>query len=157
VTYQTLLVIHFILPFLVVGLIVFHLNALHYTGRRNPYYNHSGLDKVSFYPSYWLKDRINLIVYILLVGLMFIYPYTIGESELYEEANRINSPVHICPEWYFCAQYCILRSVPNKGVGVILMIMRIVILFVYPLSIGYMTPPTSLRWLVWVVAVFSQV
>lgn len=157
VTYQTLLVVHFILPFLVIFIILFHLNFLHASGRTSPYFSHTGLGKIRFYPYYWTKDLINIAIYLIFLFFMFLYPYVLGEVELFEEANSINSPVHIMPEWYFCAQYAILRRVPSKGFGVILMFLRIVVLFFYPLSISYITPPTGLWWVAFFEGVFIQI
>jgi len=76
---------------------------------------------------------------------MLVYPYVLGEVELFEEANTINSPVHIVPEFYFCAQYSILRSVPSKGVGVLIIILSIGVLFIYPLSVSYVSVSRVVR------------
>ena len=91
------------------------------------------------------------------MAICYLYPYALGEVELYEEANPINSPMHIVPEWYFCAQYAILRRVPNKGMGVVLMLASILILFCYPTSIGYISPPRSLGSIIFSELLFTQV
>ena len=156
VTYQTMLVVHFILPFIVLGLLVIHLNFLHYTGSTRSSLTHSSLGKVTFYPYYWGKDAMNLVVYLVALFLMVSWPYALREVELYEEANAMSSPVHIVPEWYFTAQYAILRRVPSKGAGVILMVLRIAVLYLYPFTANRVSPSTSLARLVWVEALFFQ-
>lgn len=153
VTIQILTLIHFILPFLVLIVILIHLISLHKRGRTRIIFSHSGIEKIPFYPYYWVKDIINVIIYILFLVLILIYPYSLGEVELFEEANILNSPLHIVPEWYFCTSYAILRRVPSKGIGVILIALSIGILFLYPLRIGYVTPPTNLRKFIWSISI----
>ena len=75
--------------------------------------------------------------------VMLLYPYSLGEVELFEEANFLNSPAHIIPEWYFCVSYAILRRVPSKGMGVMIIAARVAILFLYPLSANYITPASN--------------
>jgi len=88
---------------------------------------------------------------------MLLYPYSLGEVELFEEANFLNSPAHIIPEWYFCLRYAILRRVPSKRVGVFIIAIRVVVLFLYPLSANYITPASNERVGVWVVLFTLQV
>lgn len=156
-TLQLLFVVHFVLPFLVLGLMVLHLVFLHRRGRTRLMYSHSGVIKVRFYPFYWVKDIINVTVYLFLVALMLLYPYSIGEVELFEEANPLNRPVHIVPEWYFLPVYAILRRVPSKRVGVIIMALRILIWFAYPLFVGVVSPATRLTSRLLVYLVCEQV
>lgn len=144
VTLQLLYILHFVLPFLVIIIIILHLYFLHETGRTRGIYSHTGLEKVTFFPYFWIKDMMNIVWYLIFMVVMLLYPYSLGEVELFEEANFLNSPVHIVPEWYFCTRYAILRSVPSKGAGVLIMFARIIILFIYPSSIGYVTPPTNI-------------
>lgn len=83
VTYQTFLVLHFSLPFVVIGLLVVHLAMLHKRGRRDPLGIHSGALKVPFYPYYWVKDILNIFVYLVAFFLIIVWPYALGEVELY--------------------------------------------------------------------------
>lgn len=136
---------------------VFHLIFLHKRGRTSAVYSHAGLEKTSFFPFFWIKDGINVVWYIILVILILLFPYSIGEVELFEEANYLSSPVHIVPEWYFCSAYAILRRVPSKGIGVLIIGARVGILFVYPYSIGYITPIRGVRHSGWVVFFVIQV
>jgi len=86
----------------------------------------------------------NLFVYLLFIIIILLFPYSLGEVELFEEANFLNSPVHIVPEWYFCSQYAILRSVPSKAIGVVAIGLRIVVFFIYPRTIRYITPARNI-------------
>jgi quinol-cytochrome oxidoreductase complex cytochrome b subunit len=77
------------------------------------------------------------------------FPYSLGEVELFEEANTLNSPLHILPEWYFLSQYAILRSVPSKGIGVLLIFLRIGILLLYPFTRSYVSPISGISSSIW--------
>jgi ubiquinol-cytochrome c reductase cytochrome b subunit len=142
---------------MVIGMMLVHLNLLHVRGRTGQSFTHRGVSKVGFFPYYWVKDLLNVSVYFVFLSLSVAFPFALGEVELFEESDRITSPVHIVPEWYFLAQYAILRRVPSKGAGVILMFLRIMILFLYPVTIGHVTPPTRLTPLVLIQGVFLQV
>jgi ubiquinol-cytochrome c reductase cytochrome b subunit len=133
--------VHFVLPFIVLGVLVLHLTLLHQSGRTSALYSVSGLEKVSFYPYYWSKDAVNVIWCMAFVVFLLLFPYSLGEVELFEEANFLNSPVHIIPEWYFLVSYAILRRVPSKGLGVLIIVGRLMVFFLYPLSANYITPP----------------
>jgi ubiquinol-cytochrome c reductase cytochrome b subunit len=85
-----------------------------------------------------------------------LYPYSLGEVELFEEANYLNSPVHIVPEWYFLTSYAILRRVPSKRIGVLIIGIRILVLFLYPLSVRYVRVPTIYLSHVWFVYMIMQ-
>jgi quinol-cytochrome oxidoreductase complex cytochrome b subunit len=145
VTISLIFVAHFLLPFVVLFMLGFHLLILHNRGRTRLVFSHSGVSKVTFYPYYWIKDAINVRVYMLLVVLILLYPYSLGEVELFEEANTLVSPTHIVPEWYFCRQYAILRRVPSKGAGVIIIIFRVVVYFLYPTRIRSITPASGVN------------
>lgn len=156
-TYQTLLVLHFILPFIVLGIMLMHLIFLHDTGRSDSSMSHFGISKISFYPYYVIKDIINLPFYLFFAFLFFSYPYFLGEVELFEEANPLNSPLHILPEWYFCAQYAILRRVPSKPAGVLLMFFSIVIYLAHPVFCSYTTPASNISNSVWIILIGIQI
>lgn len=142
---NVLLIVHFILPFVVMMVILVHLLLLHNTGRTSPLFRHSGLIKIPFYPFFWVKDIMNLFFYMVFIITMLLFPYSLGEPELFEEANSLNSPVHITPEWYFLAAYAVLRSVPRKPVGVIIALLMFVVLYALSyFNTGYITPPSGL-------------
>lgn len=144
VTLSLLFVVHFLLPFVVLLVMCIHLFLLHGRGRTRLVYLHRGVRKVTFYPYYWVKDGVSVVVYIFYVVIMLIYPYSLGEVELFEEINTLVSPTHIVPEWYFCAQYAMLRRVPSKGAGVLIMVIRVALLLAYPRTVGNTTPPSGI-------------
>jgi len=152
-----LILVHFVLPFLVVFIMVYHLMILHKRGSTSLIYSHRGVEKITFYPYYWYKDIMNVILYMGFLVLTLLFPYSLGEVELFEEVNYLRSPAHIVPEWYFCVRYAILRRVPRKGVGVMIMLMRVVILFLYPLSSNYITPSSNEASTLWVTLFGLQV
>lgn len=156
-TIELMFLVHFLLPFLVMGVLLLHLHFLHVRGSTRGIKSHSGCEKTSFYPYYWIKDLINLSIYLFVVGLMLIYPYLLGEVELFEESNFLKSPLHIVPEWYFCAFYAILRRIPSKGVGVFIIFLSILVFFIYPWRIGMITPPIGISNGRWVVCLTLQV
>jgi ubiquinol-cytochrome c reductase cytochrome b subunit len=127
--------LHYLLPFLIVGVVALHLVALHQHGSNNPL----GIDakgpqdKIPFHPYYTVKDMVGLGVFLLAFSvLMFYYPNWLTEPDNYIPANPLVTPAHIVPEWYLLPYYAILRSVPNKLGGVIVMFAAIVVLFLLP-------------------------
>ena len=92
VTYQTILVLHFVLPFVVMGVMALHLNFLHLTGRTNLLCSHRGLHKIRFYPYYWGKDAINILVYLLAFIFILLFPYSLREVVLFEGPTFLTHP-----------------------------------------------------------------
>ncbi len=127
--------LHYLLPFVLVGEIFLHIAALHITGSNNPL----GIepkgpqDTVPFHPYYTAKDSVGLVVYFMVFAvLVFFAPNYLGDPENYIPANPLVTPEHIVPEWYFLPYYAILRAVPNKLGGVLLMFGSILIWFILP-------------------------
>jgi ubiquinol-cytochrome c reductase cytochrome b/c1 subunit len=127
--------LHYLLPFVLVGVVVLHLVALHQHGSNNPL----GIDRkgpqdsIPFHPYYTAKDLFGLFVFLLIyAAFVFFAPNVLGDPANYIPANPLATPSEIVPEWYFLPFYAILRSVPNKLFGVILMFGSILILFVLP-------------------------
>jgi len=127
--------LHYLLPFVIAGVVFLHIAALHITGSNNPL----GIDPkgpqdtIPFHPYYTVKDSVGLIVYfIVFAGLVFFVPNMLGHPDNYIQANPLVTPAHIVPEWYFLPFYAILRAVPDKLGGVVLMFGAIAILFVLP-------------------------
>jgi ubiquinol-cytochrome c reductase cytochrome b subunit len=127
--------LHYLLPFVIVGLVVLHLVALHRFGSNNPI----GIeakgpqDTIPFHPYYTVKDFFGLCVFFLIfAGFVFFAPNYMGHPDNYIPANPLVTPAHIVPEWYFLPFYAILRSVPDKLGGVLLMFGSIAVLFVLP-------------------------
>ena len=126
-TLKLFFTIHFLLPFLILLVVIVHLLALHKVGSTT-FLGYSGnLYKVPFFPYYVIKDLINLVPISLALVFILEYPYLLGDPEIFQIANPIVSPVHIVPEWYFCACYAILRSIPRKSLGVLLMVLSLII------------------------------
>lgn len=125
--------LHFVLPFLISGLVIIHIALLHKNGSNNPLGVSSASDKISFYPYFYVKDLFSLMSFLAFFSIvLFYYPNTLGHPDNYIPANPISTPAHIVPEWYFLPFYAILRSIPNKLGGVIAMGGAIVILLFLP-------------------------
>nr|ACI31711.1 cytochrome b [Cardinalis cardinalis]AGA94839.1 cytochrome b [Cardinalis cardinalis]AGA94845.1 cytochrome b [Cardinalis cardinalis]AGA94848.1 cytochrome b [Cardinalis cardinalis]AGA94849.1 cytochrome b [Cardinalis cardinalis] len=126
--------LHFLLPFLIVGLTLVHLTFLHETGSNNPLGIPSDCDKIPFHPYYTIKDILGFVLMIsLLVSLALFAPNLLGDPENFTPANPLVTPPHIKPEWYFLFAYAILRSIPNKLGGVLALAASILVLFLMPL------------------------
>ncbi len=127
--------LHYLFPFLIVGVVVLHLAALHQHGSNNPLgvEKKTPKDTIPFHPYYTVKDMFGLGVFILVWGFfVFFAPNFFGEPDNYVPADPLVTPEHIVPEWYFLPYYAILRSVPSKGLGVVLMFTSVFVLFVLP-------------------------
>nr|AAR25277.1 cytochrome b [Chlorochrysa phoenicotis] len=126
--------LHFLLPFLIVGLTLVHLTFLHETGSNNPTGIPSDCDKIPFHPYYTIKDILGFVLMLsLLVSLALFSPNLLGDPENFTPANPLVTPPHIKPEWYFLFAYAILRSIPNKLGGVLALAASILVLFLMPL------------------------
>nr|YP_006883770.1 cytochrome b [Chrysomus ruficapillus]AFS65699.1 cytochrome b [Chrysomus ruficapillus] len=126
--------LHFLLPFVIVGLTVVHLTLLHETGSNNPLGIPSDCDKIPFHPYYTIKDILGFVLMLsLLVSLALFSPNLLGDPENFTPANPLVTPPHIKPEWYFLFAYAILRSIPNKLGGVLALAASILVLFLIPL------------------------
>nr|YP_010349892.1 cytochrome b [Monodonta labio]UOH96734.1 cytochrome b [Monodonta labio] len=127
--------LHFLVPFVILGLTVLHLLFLHESGSNNPLGLNSDSDKVPFHSYYSFKDLVGFLVLLFLLSLLVLFsPFLLGDPENFIPANPLVTPVHIQPEWYFLFAYAILRSIPNKLGGVVALAMSVVILFVVPIT-----------------------
>jgi ubiquinol-cytochrome c reductase cytochrome b subunit len=127
--------LHYLMPFVILGLVVLHVVALHVNGSNNP----TGVepktekDTIPFHPYYTVKDFFGFgVFFIIFAGFVFFAPNYLGHPDNYIEANPMVTPAHIVPEWYFLPFYAILRAIPDKLGGVIFMFASILILFVLP-------------------------
>lgn len=136
-TLKFFFVLHFLVPWGLLVLVILHLIFLHRTGRTSSLYCHGDYDKVSFAPEYWGKDAYNVIVWLIFIVLSLIYPFNLGDPEIFIEADPIIRPVHIVPEWYFLFAYAILRAIPNKILGVIALLIRIAGFYLFALVNNY--------------------
>jgi len=125
--------LHFVLPFVIAGLVIVHLALLHRDGSNNPLGISSSTDKISFYPYFYVKDLFSFMFFLFFFSLILFYsPNTLGHPDNYIMANPMSTPAHIVPEWYFLPFYAILRSIPDKLGGVVAMGGAIVILLFIP-------------------------
>jgi ubiquinol-cytochrome c reductase cytochrome b subunit len=127
--------LHYLLPFMIAGVVVLHIWALHVVGQNNP----TGIevkstqDTVPFTPYATAKDSFALVCFALFFSWFLFYaPNYMGHPDNYIEANPLVTPAHIVPEWYFLPFYAILRAIPDKLGGVIAMFGSIAVLFVLP-------------------------
>jgi len=134
-TLQRFFSLHYLLPFVLVGVVVLHLWALHHRKSNNPL----GIDikgpqdTITFHPYYTIKDLLGVAVFGLFFSFfLFFAPNALGEPDNYIPANPLVTPAHIVPEWYFLPFYAILRSIPDKLTGVLAMFGSILVLFVLP-------------------------
>ncbi|WP_420559352.1 cytochrome b [Tepidicaulis sp.] len=141
-TLQRFFSLHYLIPFIILGVVVLHIWALHVPGNNNPL----GIsvkdeqDTVSFHPYMTVKDALGLTVFLLLFAYFVFYnPNVLGHADNYIEADPLQTPPHIVPEWYLLPFYAILRAITfdigpidSKLGGVIAMFGSIAILFVLP-------------------------
>ena len=125
--------LHFLLPFLLAGLVIAHLIALHVHGSSNPNGISGNADKYPFHPYFIFKDLVTILAFFLVLSVMvFYYPNVLGHSDNYIPANPMSTPASIVPEWYLLPFYAILRSIPNKLLGVVAMLGSLLILLILP-------------------------
>jgi ubiquinol-cytochrome c reductase cytochrome b subunit len=125
--------LHYLLPFLIVAVVFLHLILLHQQGSNNPLGISSIFDRIPFYPYFYVKDLFGFLLFVLFFSFFVIYaPNFLGHPDNYIEANPLVTPAHIVPEWYFLPFYAILRTIPDKLGGVVLMGLAIVIIAILP-------------------------
>ena len=128
--------LHYLFPFLILGLVILHIWALHIPGNNNPIgidLKHPSKDKVSFHPYIVIKDLYALLIFLIIFAFFVFYsPNLLGHPDNYIEANPMVTPNHIVPEWYLLPFYAILRSIPDKLFGVIAMFGSIFVLVILP-------------------------
>src|SRR3954463_10594145 len=152
--------LHYLLPFVIIAVVGLHLVALHTHGSNNPL----GIDKkgpqdsIPFHPYYTIKDFYGLGLFALIYGaLVFFAPNLLGEPDNYIPANPLQTPPHIVPEWYLLPFYAILRSIPNKLLGVIAMFGSILLLCFLPWLDGSKVRSATFRpvykWVFWLLPI----
>ena len=128
--------LHYLIPFLILGLVVLHIWALHVPGNNNPVgidIKKPSKDTVPFHPYIVIKDAFALLMFCIVFALFVFYqPNILGHADNYIEADPLVTPAHIVPEWYLLPFYAILRSVPDKLMGVVAMLSAILILAALP-------------------------
>jgi ubiquinol-cytochrome c reductase cytochrome b subunit len=128
--------LHYLIPFLILGLVVLHIWALHVPGNNNPVgidIQKPSKDTVPFHPYIVIKDGFALLMFMIVFAFFVFYtPNILGHADNYIEADPLVTPAHIVPEWYLLPFYAILRSVPDKLLGVVAMLSAILILAALP-------------------------
>lgn len=132
-------------PLLLIGLVLFHMIALHSVGSNNPDgieikkkkdENGVPLDGIPFHPYYTVKDMIGVVVFLIIFSAVIFYAPEMGgwflEKDNFVPADPLKTPEHIAPLWYFTPFYAILRAVPDKFLGVVAMGASMVVLFLLP-------------------------
>jgi ubiquinol-cytochrome c reductase cytochrome b/c1 subunit len=127
--------LHYLLPFVIVGVVVLHLWALHRFGSNNPL----GVDvkgpqdTIPFHPYYTIKDAMGLAIFVLIYAyFVFFIPGYLLSPDNSIPANPLLTPAHIVPEWYLLPYYAILRAIPDKFFGVVALFGAIAVLFLVP-------------------------
>nr|YP_010183893.1 apocytochrome b [Coccidioides immitis]QVG62016.1 apocytochrome b [Coccidioides immitis] len=126
--------LHFVLPFVLAALALMHLIAMHDTvGSGNPLGVSGNYDRLPFAPYYIFKDLVTIFLFIFVLSIfVFFMPNVLGDCENYVPANPMQTPSAIVPEWYLLPFYAILRSIPNKALGVVCMLAAILIILTLP-------------------------
>jgi len=127
--------LHYLLPFLLAALAVAHLLALHEHGSNNPNGVSSNVDRYTMHPYFIFKDLVTIFAFFLVLSIIvFFYPNLLGHSDNYIPADPMVTPASIVPEWYLLPYYAILRSIPNKLLGVLAMFGSLLILLILPIT-----------------------
>merc|ERR1712107_882202 len=130
-TLQRFFVLHFILPFIICGLTVIHIFYIHSTGSSNPLGIQTN-NKIPFFPYIVIKDLFGLLIvlnFYILQTCFGVWSFCHPDNNL--EANSLETPLHIVPEWYFLSQYAMLKAIPNKNAGFLILITSILALFFF--------------------------
>jgi ubiquinol-cytochrome c reductase cytochrome b/c1 subunit len=128
--------LHYLLPFVIAAFVGLHIWALHVSGQNNPdgvEVKNAERDTVPFTPHATIKDVFGLSVFLILyTWLVFYIPNYLLDADNSKIANPLATPAHVVPEWYLLPYYAMLRAIPNKLMGVIVLAAAIAVLFVIP-------------------------
>lgn len=126
--------LHYLLPFILTIIALYHIYVLHKPGSSNPLgiRTHTS-DKIPFYPFFIIKDLFSVAFVIIIYSIfVFFFPEALSHSDNYIKANPLVTPPHIVPEWYFLPLYGILRSILDKTYGILITFASIVCLLIIP-------------------------
>jgi ubiquinol-cytochrome c reductase cytochrome b subunit len=130
-TLKRFFLFHFVLPFLLCGFACLHLFYLHYHSSNNPLRLNTN-NKVPFFPFIFIKDFFGLLFILCLYFLQIHFGVSsLSHPDNALEVNALLTPLHIVPEWYFLCQYAMLKAVPNKNAGFIILLTSIFIFFLF--------------------------
>lgn len=129
--------LHFLFPFIILGLAIIHLIFLHEFGSNNPLGIMSRTDDILFYLNYILKDLYSWLVLLLFFCFFVFFNVNyFGHPDNYILGNFLVTPTQIVPEWYFLPLYAILRSVPSKLGGLVLLGVAVLFFLFWPYTVG---------------------
>jgi len=132
--------LHFLLPFVIAGLVGLHIALLHRTSSNNPLAIENSNSSIAFYSYFFIKDLLGVKIFlIIMASLVYFMPNLLGHPDNYVYANSLVTPAHIVPEWYFLPLYAILRAVPDKLGGVICMAAALISLILLPYIVSTKT------------------
>lgn len=138
--------LHFTMPFIIAGATILHLSVLHRDGSNNPLGAEASNSVVGFYPYFYAKDLFAFSFFLTIFSFfVMLAPNYLGHPDNYIPANPLVTPLSIVPEWYLLAPYAILRSIPNKLLGVLALVISILILLILPLQSSYSIRSYTLR------------
>lgn len=123
---------HFLLPFKKIKIKIKHLKILHIIGSTSIILENNKIIPISFFKYFWIKDKINFKIKIKIFKIKIFFPWIFKDKENFNNKNKISSPIHILPEWYFLFKYKILRCIENKFKGVVKL--KLSVLIFYKLS-----------------------
>lgn len=138
---------HYLLPFIICVFVFLHLVFLHETGRSNSLGMNDSMYMVSFNPYFTRKDGLNLTFLLGFYLTCLFRPWLLGDPENWIPSNPLSSPIHIQPEWYFLFAYAILRCIPNKLGGVISLVLRVALFYLFPLVVTNIRSTISILYL----------
>jgi len=122
------------------------MSALHENASSNPLGINSNMDKIYFHPYFTIKDLYYFILFFILFSiLIFFFPNFLGHSDNYIPANPLVTPLTISPDWFVLVPYAILRTIPNKLIGVLMLVLSLVILFLLPLQSSFSIRSNTIR------------
>ena len=130
-TLKRFFIFHFILPFIICGFIIIHLFYLHFLSSNNPLGLNTN-NKIPFFPFIFIKDLFGLFLIFLFIILQTHFGiYSLSHPDNALEVSGLITPLHIVPEWYFLCQYAMLKAVPNKNAGFIILLTSIFTFFFF--------------------------
>lgn len=143
ITLQRIFVLHYLLPFIILGLIIIHIFTMHNvtvnsSNKWNSKYLLKEYKNINLYPYYINKDIwILTIFWSFILFILLFYPERLANPVNYIEANPSKTPKHIIPEWYFLILYSILKTIPNKVNGILIMLLVLILPLFIPIFTSY--------------------
>ena len=137
-TLKRFFIFHFILPFIICGIIIIHVYYLHYLSSNNSLGYNINNFKILFFPFINYKDIFGLLLNGKATKIqLFIGIFTLSHPDNAFQVNELITPLHIVPEWYFLSYYTMLKVIPNKNAGFIILLTSILILLLFGNYYGY--------------------